>query len=101
MSAPADPLLDQAARISEELRECCAASDLGGEAEELLLGGYASALALEGARRRLRAQALDLSERELRLAACERELRAHLRTLRERIRERAPSGDEPAAQRLH
>lgn len=102
VSAPPDPLLDQAAHLLEELRVRCAEPQVGGDAEELLIGGYASALALEGARRRLREQALELSERELRLAAQERELRALLRTLRERMqRTTARSGDEPAPQRLH
>ena len=103
MPAPDDPLLDHAARLLDELRERCAASDVGDGAEELLIGGYAQALALEGARRRLRAEALELSERELGLAARERELRALLRTLQERIRRpaAAPSDDEPAPQRLH
>jgi hypothetical protein len=102
MSASSDPLLDRASSLLDELRERCAAADVGAEAEELLIGGYASALALEGARRRLREQALELSERELRLAAQERELRALLRTLRERLqRTAAGSGDEPAPQRLH
>jgi hypothetical protein len=98
----------------EELRERCAAADVGSGVEELLIGGYASALALEGARRRLRARALELSERELRLAAQERELRTLLRRLRGRMRASAPShaegahpggaaasDDEPASQRLH
>jgi hypothetical protein len=104
VSAPPDPLLDQAARLLEELRDRCTAPDLGGGAEELLIGGYASALALEGARRRLRARALELSEHELSLAAQERELRELLRTLQARMREPAAtsvSDDEPAPQRLH
>ncbi len=115
VSAPPDPLLDQAARLLAELRERCAAAELGGGAEELLIGGYASALALEGARRRLRARALELSEHELSLAAQERELRDLLRTLQARMREPvataadelAPAGggaasdDESAPQRLH
>lgn len=104
MSTPPDPLLDQTARVLALLRERCAAAEVGAaEAEELLIDGYASALALEGARRRLRDDALALSERELRLAVQERELRALLRTLRERLRARdAPaSDDEPAPQRLH
>lgn len=100
VSAPADPLLEQTAHVVAQLRERCAAADPGPAAEELLIGGYAAALALEGARRRLRADALAASERELRLAAQERELRALLRALRERLR-RAASADEPAAQRLH
>lgn len=85
MSSSADPLLDRAAQLAAELRERCAAGELGDGAEELLIGGYAAALALEGARRRLREQALALSERELGLAAQERELRALLRTLRGRL----------------
>ena len=109
VSAPPDPLLHQAARLLAELRERCAAAELGSGAEELLIGGYASALALEGARRRLRARALELSEHELSLATQERELRALLRTLQGRMREPdaardepgAASGDEPAPQRLH
>jgi uncharacterized membrane protein YccC len=101
VSAPPDPLPDRAARLLDELRERCAAPDVGAGAEELLIGGYASALALEGARRRLRARALELSERELGLAAQERELRALLRTLQGRMRTLAPSGDETAPQRLH
>jgi hypothetical protein len=102
MSTPDDPLLATAARLTAELRERCAASEPGAEAdEELLIDGYASALALEGARRRLRGQALDLTARELAIAAHERELRALLRTLRARRAPRAASGDEPAPQRLH
>lgn len=101
MSSPADPLLDRAAQLAEELRERCAAADLGPGAEELLIGGYAAALALEGARRRLREQALELSERELGLAAQERELRGLLRALRGRLAGRGASVDQAAAQRLH
>ncbi len=104
MSTPPDPLLDQTARMVEALRERCGAGAIGAvEGEELLIDGYASALALEGARRRLRDDALALSERELRLAAQERELRALLRTLRERLRgrEQPASDDESAPQRLH
>jgi hypothetical protein len=100
VSSPPDPLLDTAARLLEELRERCAAPEVGHSAEELLIGGYASALALEGARRRLRARALELSVRELSFAARERELRALLRTLQARLREPA-SDDETASQRLH
>lgn len=102
VSAPPDSLLDQAARLLAELRARCAADDLGSGAEDLLIGGYASALALEGARRRLRARALELTEAELGLAARERELRELLRTLQGRMRGPAPvSDDEPAPQRLH
>jgi hypothetical protein len=102
VSTPSDPLLDEAARMARELRARCEAPGAGAETEELLLGGYASALALEGARRQLRLQALALSERELRLAAQEHELRALLRTLRARMRRApVPSDDEPASQRLH
>ena len=103
VSAPPDPLLETVTRLLEELRERCAAAELGSDAEELLIGGYASALALEGARRRLRARALELSEQELSLAARERELRALLRALQARMREpaAAASDDEPAPQRLH
>ena len=111
MSPARDPLLDRATDLLDELRERCAAADPGPDAEELLIGGYAAAHALEGACRRLRAEALDRSERELRLAARERELRALLRTLRGLMAGRPPtspaapaaggSGDESAAQRLH
>jgi hypothetical protein len=101
VSAPDDPLLDDAARLLEQVRACCASPDLGAEAEELLVGGYASALALEGARRRLRVRALALTEQELGLAARERELRTQLRRLQGRLRERARSADEAAPQRLH
>lgn len=107
MPTPPVPLLDRAAQLLVELRERCAAEELGEGAEELLIGGYASALALEGARRRLREQALELSARELGLAAQERELRALLRTLRERMSggrrgaEARASVDEAAPQRLH
>jgi len=105
VSAPPDPLLAQAARVLDELRERCAAADVGADVEELLIGGYASALALEGARRRLRLEALALSERELRLAARERELRDALRLLRARMRGGRPApsplDDQPAPQRLH
>jgi hypothetical protein len=101
VSPPVDPLLEQAARMLDELRECCARDELSEGAEELLVGGYASALALEGARRRLREQALALSEQELAFAVRERELRALLRTLQGRIRATARSGDESAPQRLH
>jgi hypothetical protein len=102
VNAPDDPLLDHALRLLAELRE--RADDPGdggvGSAGDLLIEGYASALALEGARRRLREQALDLSQRELQLAAAERELRDRLRALRERISS-AGSRHEPAPQRLH
>jgi hypothetical protein len=101
MSESDDLLLATAARLTAELRERCAAPEAGADAEELLIDGYASALALEGARRRLRGQALDLTARELAIAAHERELRALLRTLRARRAPRAASGDEPAPQRLH
>ncbi|HKG02781.1 MAG TPA: hypothetical protein VKB03_06340 [Conexibacter sp.] len=101
MSEPSDPLLDQAARLLEELRERCAAPGAEAGAEELLIDGYASALALEGTRRRLREQALELTARELAIAAHERELRALLRALRARRWPQAGSADEPAPQRLH
>lgn len=104
MSSPPDPSLDRAAQLLAELRERCAADELGDGAEELLIGGYATALALEGARRRLREQALDLTERELGLAATERELRGLLRTLRQKLVAGgacARSGHEPAPERLH
>jgi hypothetical protein len=110
VTTPSDPLLDQAASLADELRDRCGAEQLGADAEDLLIEGFASALALDGAGRRLRAQALELIERELLLAARERELRALLRTLRERIGavQRAPgaadtpaSDDETASQRLH
>jgi hypothetical protein len=101
MSTPDDPLLATAARLTAELRERCAAPELGTDADELLIDGYASALALEGARRQLRGKALDLTARELAIAAHERELRALLRTLRARRAPRAASDDETAPQRLH
>jgi hypothetical protein len=105
VSTPDDPLLRTAARLTAELRERCAAAELGEEVDGLLIDGYASALALEGARRRLREQTLDLSSRELAIAAQERELRALLRVLRTRRAPRAasasPSDDEAAPQRLH
>ncbi|HET6448394.1 MAG TPA: hypothetical protein VFG31_04725 [Conexibacter sp.] len=107
MSAPDDPLLSTAARLTAELRARCAAPDVGDGVEGLLIDGYASALALEGARRLLREQTLELTSRELAIAVQERELRMLLRTLRAR---RAPrpasseavaSDDEPAPQRLY
>ena len=101
MSVSDDPLLATAARLTAELRERCAAPDAEAGAEELLIDGYASALALEGARRRLREQALELTARELAIAAHERELRALLRALRARRWPQAGSADEIAAQRLN
>jgi hypothetical protein len=95
VSTSTDALLDQAARLLAELRTLEAESGAGSrQLDELLTGGYATALALEGARRRLRAGALALSERELVLAARERELRELLGALRR-------SRDEPAPQRVH
>jgi hypothetical protein len=98
-----DPLLATAARLTAELRERCKTSESSAGEEELLLDGYASALALEGARRRLREQALDVTARELAIAVHERELRTVLRTLRARRSRRAASAsaDETAPQRLH
>jgi uncharacterized membrane protein YccC len=95
-----DPLLDRAQRLLAELRE--RAEDPGSTlpAEDLLIEGYAAALALEGARRRLRERALELSRLELRLAAAERELRERLRPLREQLTD-AGSRHESAPQRLH
>jgi hypothetical protein len=103
VSAPDDPLLATAARLTAELRMRCEAPAAGDGEEELLIDGYASALALEGARRRLREQALDATARELAIAAHERELRTLLRTLRARRsgRDAAASADEAAPQRLH
>lgn len=101
VSPPDDPLLATAARLTAELRERCAAPGAEAGAEELLIDGYASALALEGARRRLREQALELTSRELAIAAHERELRGLLRALRARRWPQAGSADEPAPQRLH
>jgi hypothetical protein len=109
MPAPTDPLLDRALQLMDELRERCMADALGAAPEDLLIDGYAAALALEGARRRMRAQALELSQHELALATQERELRGLLAVLRERIAQasRGPShllprsGDEAAAQRPH
>jgi hypothetical protein len=90
-----DALLAQAARLLAELRTLGAQPGLEREhVEELLTGGYATALALEGARRRLRTRALALSERELMLATRERELRELLGVLRR-------SRHQPAPQRLH
>jgi len=101
---PDDPLLITAARLTAELRARCDASasaSADGD-EELLIDGYASALALEGARRRLREQALEATTRELAIAAHERELRSLLRALRaRRSRRTAASADEAAPQRLH
>lgn len=101
--APDDPLLATAARLTAELRARCEAPAAADGEEELLIDGYASALALEGARRRLREQALDVTARELAIAAHERELRALLRTLRSRRsrRDAASSADEAAPQGLH
>lgn len=112
VSAPADPLLDQVVRLLDELRERCVApaSAPGELSEDLLIDGYAVALTLEGTRRRLRAQALELAQRELELATREEELRELLGVLRTRLgpaREEAGvrasrgSAHEPAAQRLH
>ena len=103
MSAPDDSLLATAARLTTELRARCEASASAEGEEELLIDGYASALALEGARRRLREQALDMTARELAIAAHERELRTLLRTLRARRSRRAASAsaDEAPPQRLH
>lgn len=96
MRTPTDDLLDEAARLLAELRALRAAPQRPDYADDLLAGGYATALALEGARRRLRRLAVDLSERELALAAREQELRELLGELR-----RARSRHEPAAQSLH
>jgi hypothetical protein len=103
MSPPDDLLLSTAARLTAELRVRCEAPAGAEGEEELLIDGYASALALEGARRRLREQALDVTARELAIAAHERELRTLLRTLRSRRGRRAAaaSADEAAPQRLH
>jgi len=102
MLEPDDPLLTTAARLTAELRARCDASAAAEGEEELLIDGYASALALEGARRRLREQALEATTRELAIAAHERELRSLLRTLRaRRSRRAAGSADEAAPQRLH
>lgn len=103
VSAPDDPLLATAARLTAELRVRCTTPAAQEGEEELLIDGYASALALEGARRRLREQALDATTRELAIATHERELRTLLRTLRARRSRRdvAASADEAAPQRLH
>jgi len=93
---PTDDLLDEAARLLAELRALQAVPERPAYAEDLLAGGYATALALEGARRRLRRLAVDLSERELALAAREQELRDVLGELR-----RGRSRHEPTAQSLH
>ena len=94
MSTPTDDLLDRAARMLAQLRTLSAEDAHDGHVDELLTDGFATALALEGARRRLRTRALALSERELVLAARERELRELLGALRR-------SRHEPAPQRLH
>lgn len=85
MPPPEDPLIDETRPLLAELRERCAAPGVGERPEELLIEGYAAALKLEGARRRLREQALEAAQRELTLAAQEQELRAQLRALRERL----------------
>lgn len=104
--APPDPLVENAARLVDELRSGDAVAAGDAAAETLLVDGYAAALALEAARRRLRGQALELCERELRLEAQERTLRAELRTLRRRLAAGGGAGaptasdDEAAAQRV-
>ncbi len=100
MPPPADELIDKAARLLVELDACGAEPELAARTADVLTEGYAVALAIEGARRRLRERALDLSQLELGLVARERELRASLDALRERLRRSAGSGREPAAQRL-
>ena len=102
LCTPPDPRVDQALQVLADLRERAdeALPVEPAEVDELLAGGYVSALALERARRRLRAQALALSndaaagqpeppveltrvaQRELRLAAWEREMRELLQVLR-------------------
>jgi hypothetical protein len=85
MPPSADPLLAEAHSLLTELRARCEAPSLGERPEELLIDGYATALRLEGARRRVRARALELSQWELDLAAQEQALRALLGMLRERL----------------
>lgn len=112
MCTPTDPLVDQALQLLAELRERSgeALPLEPAEVDELLAGGYVSALALERAQRRLRTRALAIStdaaagqpeppgeltnvaRRELRLAAWEREMRDLLRALRRR---RPVPGAEP------
>lgn len=102
VSTPPDPLLDRALHLLEELRGCAEDADLDERGPDLLTRGYASALALEAARRRLRSRALELSRRELALAAQEQELRELLAALRKRLgRPQRASGREAAPQRLH
>lgn len=97
---PADQLIDQASRLLVELDARGVEPELTARTADTLAEGYAVALALEGARRRLRERALDLTQLELGLVARERELRAALDALRERLRGSAASGREPASQRL-
>ncbi len=93
-------------RLLAELRACTQHAEEDRErAADLLTSGYAAALALEAARRQLRARALGMAGRELALAAQEQELRDLLSALRLRLatpplRPRR-SAHEPAAQRLH
>lgn len=100
---PHDPLTDQALRLLAELREHGDEALLEEPPEDVLAGGYVSALALERAQRRLRQRAAALAadgtpgtaspselsrvaQLELRLAAQERELRQLLGTFRARKR---------------
>ncbi|HMJ04183.1 MAG TPA: hypothetical protein VK506_14675 [Conexibacter sp.] len=85
MPAPVDPLLAQVPALLDELRARCEAAEPGEWPEELLLDGYAAALQLEGARRRLRTEALELSQQELELAAQEQQLRTLLAAWRSRV----------------
>ncbi len=99
MPPPIDPLLAEARSLLAELRERCDATSLGERPEELLIDGYAAALKLEGARRRVRARALELSQHELDLATQEHQLRALLGELRARLAHegRAAGGAAEAA----
>jgi hypothetical protein len=112
---PSDPLIDQALRLLVELRERADEPLPTEPAEELLAGGYVSALALERAQRRLRERAAALAadvapgaasppelsrvaQLELRLAAQERELRQLLGTFRARRTTSDDAGPAAAAQ---
>ena len=103
LCTPTDPLIDEALRLLDELRERGDEAMPEESTDELLAGGYVSALALERAQRRLRDRAVSLAadvapgtasapelsrvaQLELRLAAQERELRQLLGTFRARRR---------------
>ncbi len=116
LCTPTDPLVDRALQLLAELRERTGETLPlePAEVDELLAGGYVSALALERAQRRLRARALALTadtaagqpeppgelthvaQRELRLAAWEREMRDLLNVLRRRRAANGRVGEAPA-----